>query len=117
MYAETRTMLLKCDKCGKYTEHKLIREFDDKLEYECTICKKHTIVDRKTVIIEWWEWYHERLMEMKRILDEVRADAYKLHSYASTKLHDRELERETNDLIDKISKIMNIIKEKIKVML
>jgi ribosomal protein L33 len=114
MYSETGTIPLKCQKCGTYTEHKLIREFNDKLEYECTICKKHTIVDRKTVTVEWWKWYHEKLMEMRRKAENIYADAWKLHSYASTKLHDRELERQASKLLDELLRLMSMIKEKLK---
>jgi DNA-directed RNA polymerase subunit N (RpoN/RPB10) len=114
MHPEILTIPLKCEKCGKVTEHRKIREFDDKLEYECTICKKHTIVDRRTVIAEWWEWYREKLMEMRRTAENVYIDSWKLHSYASTKLHDRELERETSRLLDEILRLMSIIKEKMR---
>jgi DNA-directed RNA polymerase subunit RPC12/RpoP len=109
-----KTIGLKCPACGKVTIFKLWNAFDNKVDYQCTVCGKVVTISRETAISEERRKIWNALSEMYILLSQGGGKIGLAYDVARWYIHDERLASKIDILMRDLEKIKDEIMERMK---
>jgi transcription elongation factor Elf1 len=109
-----KTIGLKCPTCGKVTVFKLWNAFDNKVDYQCTVCGKVVTISREIAMNEKKREIWNALSEMYVLLSGSRGKIGFAYDIARWYIRDERLASKIDILMRDLDRITDEITERMK---